>query len=169
MTKSLNNLQPFGALLMRLALGVTMAVRGYEKVIPHGALNHHVHYITSLGLPHVGDDGDAVVDADEVRLVVEDREFTVVIEDSYLVAALRASRCGERELFDLDPVRQVEQNVLGIVFKEGAKHRFCLVHEALLSLREHIRPRSHDGPTAAAISRVKFPACPPVLALELDP
>jgi putative oxidoreductase len=52
MTKSLNNLQPLGALIMRLALGVSMAVHGYEKVIPHGALNHHVHYITSLGLPH---------------------------------------------------------------------------------------------------------------------
>jgi putative oxidoreductase len=52
MTKSLNNLQPFGALLMRLALGVSMAVHGYEKVIPHGALNHHVHYIASLGLPY---------------------------------------------------------------------------------------------------------------------
>lgn len=52
MTKSLNNLQPFGALLMRLALGVSIAVHGYEKVIPHGALNHHVHYIASLGLPY---------------------------------------------------------------------------------------------------------------------
>src|ERR1700760_1041037 len=52
MTKWLNSLQPFGALLMRLALGISMAVHGYEKVIPHGALNHHVHYITSLGLPY---------------------------------------------------------------------------------------------------------------------
>jgi putative oxidoreductase len=52
MTKSLNNLQPFGALIMRLALGVSVAVHGYQKVVPHGALNHYVHYITSLGLPH---------------------------------------------------------------------------------------------------------------------
>ena len=52
MTKSLNNLQPLGALVMRLALGVSMSVHGYEKVIPHGALNHYVHYIVSLGLPH---------------------------------------------------------------------------------------------------------------------
>jgi putative oxidoreductase len=37
---------------MRLALGVSMAVHGYEKVIPHGALNHHVRYIISLGIPH---------------------------------------------------------------------------------------------------------------------
>jgi putative oxidoreductase len=52
MTKSLNNLQPVGALLMRLALGISMTVHGYDKVIPHGALNHHVLYIVSLGLPH---------------------------------------------------------------------------------------------------------------------
>jgi putative oxidoreductase len=51
MTKWLNSLQPFGALLMRLALGVSMAVHGYEKVIPHGALNHYAHYIASLGIP----------------------------------------------------------------------------------------------------------------------
>jgi putative oxidoreductase len=52
MTKWLNSLQPFGALLMRLALGVSMAVHGYGKVIPHGALNHYTHYIGSLGIPH---------------------------------------------------------------------------------------------------------------------
>src|ERR1700745_79008 len=52
MTKSLNNLQPFGALIMRLALGVSVAVHGYQKVLPHGALNHYVPYIPSLGLPH---------------------------------------------------------------------------------------------------------------------
>jgi putative oxidoreductase len=51
MTKWLNSLQPYGALLMRLALGVSMAVHGYGKVVPHGALNHHAHYIVSLGLP----------------------------------------------------------------------------------------------------------------------
>ena len=52
MTKWLNSLQPFGALLMRLALGVSMAVHGYQKVIPHGALNHHAHYIASLHIPY---------------------------------------------------------------------------------------------------------------------
>jgi len=51
MTKWLNGLQPFGALLMRLALGVSMAVHGYGKVVPHGALNHYVHYIASLSIP----------------------------------------------------------------------------------------------------------------------
>jgi putative oxidoreductase len=52
MTKWLNGLQPFGALLMRLALGISMAVHGYEKVIPHGALAHYAHYIVSLGIPY---------------------------------------------------------------------------------------------------------------------
>jgi putative oxidoreductase len=52
MTKWLNSLQPLGALLMRLALGVSMAVHGYQKVIPHGALNHYAHYIASLHIPY---------------------------------------------------------------------------------------------------------------------
>jgi putative oxidoreductase len=52
MTKWLNSLQPFGALLMRLALGVSMAVHGYPKVVPHGALAHHAHYVASLGIPY---------------------------------------------------------------------------------------------------------------------
>jgi putative oxidoreductase len=29
-----------------------MVVHGYEKVIPHGALNHYAHYIVSLGIPY---------------------------------------------------------------------------------------------------------------------
>lgn len=52
MTKWLNSLQPFGALLLRLVLGAAMIFHGYDKVIPHGGLNHHVHYIASLGLPY---------------------------------------------------------------------------------------------------------------------
>ncbi len=52
MAKWLNNLQPFGALLLRLALGISMIVHSYEKVIPHGALNHYAHYIVSLGMPY---------------------------------------------------------------------------------------------------------------------
>jgi putative oxidoreductase len=52
MTKWLNSLQPFGALCMRLALGISMAVHGYGKVVPHGALNHHAHYVASLGIPY---------------------------------------------------------------------------------------------------------------------
>jgi putative oxidoreductase len=52
MTKSLNGLQPFGALLLRLVLGAAMIFHGYDKVILHGGLNHHVHYVASLGLPY---------------------------------------------------------------------------------------------------------------------
>ncbi|MCU1324037.1 MAG: DoxX family protein [Acidobacteriaceae bacterium] len=52
MTKWLNSLQPFGALLMRLALGLSMTVHGYDRVVPHGALNHFGHTIAGLGLPY---------------------------------------------------------------------------------------------------------------------
>ena len=52
MTKWLNSLQPVGALLMRLILGLSMAVHGYQKVVPTGALHHHAHYVVTLGLPY---------------------------------------------------------------------------------------------------------------------
>jgi putative oxidoreductase len=53
MSKWLNTMQPLGALLMRLALGVSMAVHGYQKVVPHGALHHYAYAtIPALGLPY---------------------------------------------------------------------------------------------------------------------
>jgi putative oxidoreductase len=52
MSKWLNSLQPWGALLLRLVLGVCTAVHGYQKVVPHGALAHYCHYIATLGLPY---------------------------------------------------------------------------------------------------------------------
>jgi putative oxidoreductase len=52
MTKWLNSLQPLGALLLRLVLSLSMIVHGYQKVVPHGALNHHAHYVVTLGLPY---------------------------------------------------------------------------------------------------------------------
>jgi putative oxidoreductase len=52
MIKWLNSLQPFGALLMRLALGLSMTVHGYQKVVPHVATTHFAHYIVTLGLPY---------------------------------------------------------------------------------------------------------------------
>jgi putative oxidoreductase len=52
MSKWLNSLQPWGALLLRLVLGVSMAVHGYQRVVPHGALAHFCHYIVTLGLPY---------------------------------------------------------------------------------------------------------------------
>jgi putative oxidoreductase len=51
MSKWLNSLQPWGALLMRLLLSASMIYHGYDKVIPHAALNHYSHYIATLGLP----------------------------------------------------------------------------------------------------------------------
>ena len=51
MAKWLNNLQPWAALVMRLALALSMTVHGYEKVIPNGALHHFAHYVATLGLP----------------------------------------------------------------------------------------------------------------------
>jgi putative oxidoreductase len=52
MSKWLNSLQPMGALILRLALGLSMTVHGYQKVVPHGALNHYAHYIVTLGIPY---------------------------------------------------------------------------------------------------------------------
>jgi putative oxidoreductase len=60
MSNSLNNLQPWGAFLLRLILGIAMVTHGYSKVIPahglHGntfaALDHHSHFVVSLGLPY---------------------------------------------------------------------------------------------------------------------
>lgn len=51
MTRWLNNLQPWGVLLLRLVLSLSMTVHGYEKVVPHGATAHFAHYVTTLGLP----------------------------------------------------------------------------------------------------------------------
>ncbi len=61
MSKTLNNLQPWGALMMRLVLGAAMIYHGYDKVIPAGgfhggntfsALERHSHYVASLGFPY---------------------------------------------------------------------------------------------------------------------
>lgn len=51
MSRWLNSLQPWGVLLLRLALGLSMSVHGYEKVMPHGALHQFVLYIAGLGIP----------------------------------------------------------------------------------------------------------------------
>lgn len=61
MLKSLDNLQPWGAFFLRLVLGTAMIYHGWNKVIPHGgfhggntfsALEHHSHFVASLGLPY---------------------------------------------------------------------------------------------------------------------
>ncbi|WP_158908849.1 DoxX family protein [Granulicella sp. L56] len=52
MIRFLNNLQPWGALFLRLALGLSMIGHGYQKVSSHAALHHFVHYIVTLGFPY---------------------------------------------------------------------------------------------------------------------
>jgi putative oxidoreductase len=61
MSTSLNNMQPWGAFVMRLVLGTSMIAHGYSKVIPPGgfhggnafsALERHSHFVASLGLPY---------------------------------------------------------------------------------------------------------------------
>jgi putative oxidoreductase len=60
MSKSLNSLQPWGAFFLRMVLGAAMLYHGYDKVIPAGgfhahpfsALQHHSHYVVSLGMPY---------------------------------------------------------------------------------------------------------------------
>ena len=61
MTKWLNNLQPWGALLMRLILGWAMLYNGWDKVIPKGgfhghntfaAVDHFSQFVVHLGMPY---------------------------------------------------------------------------------------------------------------------
>lgn len=61
MSRFLDDLQPWGALLMRLVLGCAMVYHGFGKVIPTGgfhshnafsALQHHAHVVTTLGMPY---------------------------------------------------------------------------------------------------------------------
>ena len=46
---SLNRLQPFAQLVMRLVLGTIMIAHGYHKV--WGGFHHHMEMVGSLGLP----------------------------------------------------------------------------------------------------------------------
>lgn len=61
MTRFLNRLQPWTLMLIRIALGVSMAYHGYEKLIPPGGLHrahplagfdYFNHFVVSLGLPY---------------------------------------------------------------------------------------------------------------------
>ena len=45
----LDRLQPLALLVLRIVLGTIMIGHGYPKVF--GGLSHHVHYVSSLGLP----------------------------------------------------------------------------------------------------------------------
>jgi len=52
MSRWLNRFQPWGILLLRLVLALSMIAHGYQKVVPHGALRHFTQYVTTLGLPY---------------------------------------------------------------------------------------------------------------------
>jgi len=61
MSRWLSSLQPWGAFLMRLVLGVSMVYHGWDKVIPArglhshdllSSLHHYCGYVASLGLPY---------------------------------------------------------------------------------------------------------------------
>jgi putative oxidoreductase len=49
---ALDDLPPYGSLILRLALGGCMVYNGYNKVVPDNALDNFAHYIVSLGLPY---------------------------------------------------------------------------------------------------------------------
>jgi putative oxidoreductase len=51
MFERLNQAQPFGILVMRLALGAIMIANGFHKIFPRGALYNFTHYVGTLGLP----------------------------------------------------------------------------------------------------------------------
>lgn len=57
MSRWLNRFQPFGILLLRLALGASMLYHGWNKVHPADwdhpftGLQHNAHFVGSLGLP----------------------------------------------------------------------------------------------------------------------
>ena len=60
LTRTLAKLQPWGLLLVRLAVGVSMTFHGFEKLIPPGGLqrahpmagfDYFARFVVSLGLP----------------------------------------------------------------------------------------------------------------------
>ena len=47
----LDRFQSFGALVLRLVLGIIMVRHGYDKIIPSGALYSFAHMVTRMHLP----------------------------------------------------------------------------------------------------------------------
>lgn len=61
MRRWLDDMQPWGAFLLRLVLGFTLVYYGWHKVIPHGgfhggntfsAIDHWGHQVAAMGLPY---------------------------------------------------------------------------------------------------------------------
>ncbi len=61
MRRWLDNMQPLGAFLLRLVLGVTMVYHGWNKVVPAGGFHHSHpfaaidrwgHTVAGMGLPY---------------------------------------------------------------------------------------------------------------------
>ena len=45
----LNKAQPLGLFVLRVVLGIVMAVHGWQKI--HGGMHHHVEMVSHLGMP----------------------------------------------------------------------------------------------------------------------
>jgi putative oxidoreductase len=52
MSQWLNRRQPWGLLVLRLALALSMTVHGYEKLALHGTLHQFLDQIVALRMPH---------------------------------------------------------------------------------------------------------------------
>jgi putative oxidoreductase len=52
MSSWLNKFQPCGALALRIVLAVSLLHYGYQKVVPHGALQNFTREVAHLGLPY---------------------------------------------------------------------------------------------------------------------
>lgn len=52
MFSSFERIRPLAALVARLVLGIIMAVHGFQKIFPRGALYQFTQYVAHLGLPY---------------------------------------------------------------------------------------------------------------------
>jgi putative oxidoreductase len=52
MSSWLNRFQPCGALVLRIVLAVSLLHYGYQKVVPHGALQGFTRQVAHFGLPY---------------------------------------------------------------------------------------------------------------------
>jgi len=52
MFSSFERIKPLSALIARLVLGIIMAVHGFQKIFPRGALYQFTQFVGHLGLPY---------------------------------------------------------------------------------------------------------------------